>query len=209
MTTDQLHDGYPVADADLDTLRARLAGAAADAGVLDVAYRTLDSPVGSLLVAATERGLVRVAFAAEGWDAVLQALAARVSPRVLEAPARLDAVARELAEYFAGRRHTFDVAVDWQLSAGFRRTVLTHLAADVGYGATASYAALAAAAGNPRAVRAVGTACATNPIPIVVPCHRIVRSDGGLGNYLAGPAAKATLLALEQTPGRMSGALRP
>ncbi len=185
--------------ADLERLRARLADAAAGAGVLDVAYRTVDSPVGELLIAATERGLVRLAFAGEGHDAVLQALAARVSPRVLEAPARLDAVARELAEYFAGRRHAFDVALDWQLSAGFRRTVLTHLAADVGYGATASYAALAAAAGNPRAVRAVGTACATNPIPIVVPCHRIVRSDGAPGAYLGGAAAKLTLLELERS----------
>ena len=197
MTTDPLRAGYPVDDADLALLRARLAGAAADAGVLDVAYRTVDSPVGELLIAATERGLVRVAFAGEGWDAVLQTLAARVSPRLLEAPARLDAVARELAEYFAGRRRAFDVALDWQLSAGFRRTVLTHLA-DVGYGATASYAALAAAAGNPRAVRAVGTACATNPIPIVVPCHRIVRSDGAPGAYRGGAAAKLTLLELER-----------
>ncbi|WP_375503965.1 methylated-DNA--[protein]-cysteine S-methyltransferase [uncultured Jatrophihabitans sp.] len=194
----ELAAAFPVDAAELDRLRARLAGAAAGAGVLDVAYRTVDSPVGELLVAATERGLVRVAFAGEGWDAVLQALAARISPRVLEAPARLDGVARELAEYFEGRRHGFDVALDWQLSAGFRRTVLAHLATDVGYGSTASYAALAAAAGNPRAVRAVGTACATNPIPIVVPCHRIVRSDGGIGNYLGGPAAKATLLALER-----------
>ena len=196
--TDPLHAAYPVDDADLARLRARLADAAAGEGVLDVAFRTLDSPVGPLLVATTEAGLVRVAFAGEGWDGVLQTLASRISPRVLDAPARLDGVARQLEEYFAGRRRGFDVALDWQLSAGFRRTVLTHLAADVGYGSTASYAALAAAAGNARAVRAVGTACATNPIPIVVPCHRIVRSDGRPGNYLGGPQAKAMLLALEQ-----------
>jgi methylated-DNA-[protein]-cysteine S-methyltransferase len=197
MTSAELQNRYPVDGTDLTRLRARLAGAADQAGVLDVAYRTLDSPVGPLLVAATERGLVRVAFAGEGWDAVLQVLAARISPRVLDAPARLDGVARQLDDYFAGRRHAFDVPVDWQLSAGFRRTVLTHLATDVGYGATASYAALAALAGNPGAVRAVGTACATNPIPIVVPCHRVVRTDGTPGNYRGGPDAKVTLLSLE------------
>ena len=197
MTSTELQAGYPVDDADLARLRARLAGSAERAAVLDVAYRTLDSPVGPLLVAATEHGLVRVAFAVEGWDAVLQALATRISPRVLAAPARLDGVAGQLEDYFAGRRQAFDVPLDWQLSAGFRRTVLTHLATDVGYGATASYAALAALAGNPGAVRAVGTACATNPIPIVVPCHRVVRTDGTPGNYLGGPEAKVMLLTLE------------
>jgi methylated-DNA-[protein]-cysteine S-methyltransferase len=116
---------------------------------------------------------------------------------VLRAPGRLDPVARELEDYFAGRRHTFDVPLDWRLSTGFRATVLHHLAADVGYGRTASYAALAALAGNPKAVRAVGTACATNPIPVVVPCHRVVRSDGGMGNYRGGPEAKRALLDLE------------
>jgi methylated-DNA-[protein]-cysteine S-methyltransferase len=197
MTSAELQNRYPVDDTDLTRLRARLAGAAEQAGVLDVAYRTLDSPVGPLLVAATERGLVRVAFAGEEWDAVLQVLAARISPRVLDAPARLDGVARQLDDYFAGRRHGFDVPLDWQLSAGFRRTVLTHLATDVGYGVTTSYAALAALAGSPGAVRAVGTACATNPIPIVVPCHRVVRTDGTPGNYRGGPAAKIALLTLE------------
>ncbi|WP_375487958.1 methylated-DNA--[protein]-cysteine S-methyltransferase [uncultured Jatrophihabitans sp.] len=186
-----------VDDADLARLRARLAAAAQTQTLLDVAYRTVDSPVGGLLVAATDRGLVRVAFAGEGWDTVLQSLATRISPRVLEAPARLDGVTRQLEDYFTGRRHHFDVALDWQLSAGFRLSVLNHLATDVAYGTTASYAALAGLAGSPRAVRAVGTACATNPIPIVVPCHRVVRSDGGLGSYRGGTEAKAALLALE------------
>ena len=159
--------------------------------------RTVDTPVGPLLLAATEQGLVRVAYPNQGHDAVLQALADRVSPRVLHAPGRLDPVARQLDDYFAGRRQRFDVPLDWRLSTGFRSTVLHHLAIDVDYGHTASYAALAALAGNPKAVRAVGTACATNPLPVVVPCHRVVRSDGAIGNYAGGVEAKRTLLELE------------
>jgi methylated-DNA-[protein]-cysteine S-methyltransferase len=182
----------------LAALHARLAAAAERDGVLDVAYRILDSPVGPLLVAATERGLVRVAYAGEDHDTVLRTLSERVSPRVLLAPARLDPVARELEEYFAGRRHGFDVPLDWRLSAGFRNTVLRRLP-EIGYGHTATYAAVARLAGSPKAVRAVGSACATNPLPVVVPCHRVVRSDGGMGGYLGGVDAKRTLLALEST----------
>ena len=192
-----LLDAFGVEESDLDRLRARLAAAADAEGILDVAYRTVDTPVGPLLLAATEQGLVRVAYPNQGHDAVLQALADRVSPRVLHAPARLDRVARQLDDYFAGRRRRFDVPLDWRLSVGFRSTVLHHLATDVDYGRTASYAALAALAGNPKAVRAVGTACATNPLPVVVPCHRVVRSDGAIGNYAGGVDAKRTLLALE------------
>jgi methylated-DNA-[protein]-cysteine S-methyltransferase len=188
---------YPVTDSDLDRLRDRLAGAADGRGVLDVAYRTIDTPVGQLLLAATPAGLVRVAFASEGLDDVLQNLADRISPRVLAAPARLDAVARQVDEYFAGQRRSFDVPLDWQLSSGFRRIVLTSLATEIGYGRTASYSALAALAGNPRAVRATGTACATNPIPVVVPCHRVVRLSGSPGRYRGGPGAKLALLSLE------------
>jgi methylated-DNA-[protein]-cysteine S-methyltransferase len=116
---------------------------------------------------------------------------------LLRAPARLDAVARQLDDYFSGRRHTFNVPLDWQLSKGFRRTVLGHLAVNIDYGTTASYGMLARLSGSPRAVRAVGTACATNPIPVVVPCHRVIRADGTLGRYAGGPAAKRTLLDLE------------
>ena len=192
-----LATAYPVTDSDLDRLRARLAGAADVSGILDVAYRTIDTPVGPLLLAATPAGLVRVAFASEGLDDVLQQLADRISPRVLAAPARLDATARQVDEYFAGQRRSFDVPLDWQLSSGFRRTVLTHLATEIGYGRTASYSALAALAGNPRAVRATGTACATNPIPVVVPCHRVIRLDGSPGRYRGGPEAKLALLGLE------------
>jgi methylated-DNA-[protein]-cysteine S-methyltransferase len=194
--TKDLARAYDAAPEYMRALQARLAAAAQSDGILDVAYRIVDSPVGSLLLAATEAGLVRVAYASENHETVLQTLSDRISPRVLNAPARLDAVARELDEYFGGQRHGFDVPLDWRLSAGFRSTVL-HRLPEIGYGHTASYAAVAKLAGNPRAVRAVGTACATNPLPVVVPCHRVVRSDGGMGGYLGGPEAKRTLLTLE------------
>jgi methylated-DNA-[protein]-cysteine S-methyltransferase len=197
MTTVDLATAYPVDDDDISRLRARLAAAADRDDILDVAYRIVDSPVGSLLIAATPLGLVRVAFGSEGHDAVLQNLSDHISSRLLHAPARLDAVARQLDEYFSGRRHTFDIPLDWQLSKGFRRTVLGHLAVDIDYGTTASYGTLARLSGSPKAVRAVGTTCATNPIPVVVPCHRVVRSDGTLGGYRGGPAAKRVLLDLE------------
>ncbi len=183
-------------EAATERLAAALARAAAEDGLLDVAYRVVDSPVGPLLLAGTDAGLVRVAFAREGHDAVLQQLSASVSPRVLRAPARLDGIARELDEYFAGRRRTFDLPLDLRLAGGFRREVLAHLP-EIGYGHTASYAAVAALTSSPRAVRAVGTACARNPLPLVVPCHRVVRSDGSQGAYLGGTEAKAWLLALE------------
>lgn len=181
---------------EMTELRTRLAAAAQRDGVLDVAYRILDSPVGPLLVAATEAGLVRVAYASENHDAVLQSLSDRVSPRVLNAPARLDTVARELGEYFDGQRQSFDVPLDWRLSTGFRAAVLQRLP-EIGYGHTASYAAVARLAGNPKAVRAVGSACAANPLPVILPCHRVVRSDGSMGGYLGGVDAKRTLLTLE------------
>jgi methylated-DNA-[protein]-cysteine S-methyltransferase len=187
----------PVIDEDANRrLHERLVRAADAEGLLDVAYRTLDTPVGSLLLAATERGLVRVAYDSEDHDAVLARLAAQVSPRVMRAPARLSVVAREIEEYFAGRRDAFDVPLDLRLARGFRREVLDQLPR-IGYGRTSSYAAVAAAAGRPTAVRAVGTACANNPLPVVVPCHRVVRSDGTIGQYVGGVPAKRALLALE------------
>jgi methylated-DNA-[protein]-cysteine S-methyltransferase len=191
-----LADAYPHTAEDLERLRARLAITAQVDGILDIAYRTVDSPVGPLLLAATDLGLVRVAYQREDHDTVLQSLADRISPRILHAPARLDAATQQLEEYFEGTRHTFDLPLDWQLSAGFRATVL-HRLPGIGYGRTASYASVAALAGKPRAVRAVGTACATNPLPVVIPCHRVVRSDGSLGGYLGGVEAKRTLLTLE------------
>lgn len=187
----------PDDDAVLAVLHARLEERAAERSLLDVAYTTLDSPVGTLLLAATPEGLVRVAFEIEGHDAVLTELTRRVSPRVLRASGRLDAVVRELEEYFAGRRREFDLPVDLRLATGFRRQVLDRLR-EVPFGRTASYAVLARAAGSPKAVRAVGTACATNPVPLVVPCHRVVRSDGAIGSYRGGAAAKRTLLDLER-----------
>jgi methylated-DNA-[protein]-cysteine S-methyltransferase len=202
MTTDQrlitdLQTSTPGFDpATAARLHARLVDDAESAGVLDVTYRTLDSPVGPLLLAATGDGLVRVAFDREDHDAVLGSLAEQVSPRILAATARLDPVARELDEYFAGTRRVFDVPVDLRLAHGFRRTVLDQLRA-IAYGTTASYATVAAAAGNPGAVRAVGSACAHNPVPLVVPCHRVVRSDGSIGQYRGGTDVKQTLLALE------------
>lgn len=191
---------FPVDDADLARLRTRLADDAAASGVLDVAYRTVDSPIGPLLVAATQKGLVRVAFGLEDFDAVLTALAERVSPRVLESRPRLDAVATELDEYFSGRRQEFDLPLDFAMSSGFRQEVQRYLP-HIGYGQTRSYKQVAESIGNPKAVRAVGTACATNPLPVVVPCHRVLRSDGGLGGYLGGLEAKSALLELETTSG--------
>ncbi|MDZ7916669.1 MAG: methylated-DNA--[protein]-cysteine S-methyltransferase [Rhodococcus sp. (in: high G+C Gram-positive bacteria)] len=198
MNTDaEVFEALPAVDADaLTRLRARLATEASEAELIDVAYRTVDSPVGKLLLAATDVGLVRVAFAVEGHDRVLERLADTVSPRVLHYPRRLDSVARELDEYFAGARREFDLNLDFQLAKGFRREVLRHLP-EIEYGHTASYSVVAAASGSPRAVRAVGTACAKNPLPLVVPCHRVVRSDGSLGQYAGGPELKAILLDLE------------
>jgi methylated-DNA-[protein]-cysteine S-methyltransferase len=171
--------------------------AAADADqLLDVAYRTVDSPVGTLLLAATDQGLVRVAYQVEHHDQVLQTLAQRVSPRILHAPRRLDQVARQLAEYFEGERREFVLPLDFRLAHGFRREVLSRLRM-INYGRTESYSQVAAATGHPRAVRAVGTACATNPLPVIVPCHRVLRSDGKLGGYIGGLQTKAALLSLE------------
>jgi methylated-DNA-[protein]-cysteine S-methyltransferase len=183
-------------DETMGRLHRRLEGDAESAGVLDIAYRTIDTPVGSLLLAATEVGLVRVAYDVESHDTVLTVLATAISPRVLHAPARLDDAVRQIDEYFAKRRTTFDLPVDMRLADGFRRNVIAHLR-DIGYGRRVSYATVAAAIGHPRAVGAVGTACARNPLPVVIPCHRVVRSDGSAGQYVGGPLAKSALLDLE------------
>lgn len=187
----------PVGDSHLTRALARLIGKAAEEQLIDVAYRTIDTPIGTLLLAATEQGLVRVAFENEDFDRVLESLAERVSPRVLAEPSRLDRVAVEFDEYFAGHRHAFDVPLDHALSSGFRGTVQRYLP-HIAYGHTQTYKEVAESVGNPKAVRAVGSACATNPLPVIVPCHRVLRTDGSLGGYLGGLAAKRTLLALEQ-----------
>jgi len=192
-----LDDFASPADADtLSRLRRRLELAAEADGLLDVAYTTIDSPVGGLLLAATPRGLVRVAYEIEDHDRVLDTLSRRLSPRVLRAPKRLEAVARELEEYFSRRRKIFDLPLDLSLSSGFRQLVQQHLP-EIGYGQTRTYGQVAELVGNPKAVRAVGTACATNPLPVVVPCHRVLRADGTPGGYVGGPRVKRTLLSLE------------
>jgi methylated-DNA-[protein]-cysteine S-methyltransferase len=184
---------------DVDTLgrlHRRLEREAEKADLVDVAYAIIDSPLGKLLLAATPKGLVRVAYASEDHDRVLETLAEKLSPRILKAPKRLEGVAREIDEYFAKHRRSFDVKLDLSLSRGFRQLVQTHLP-EIGYGQTRSYREVAELVGNPNAVRAVGTACATNPLPIVVPCHRVLRTDGTLGGYIGGLEAKTTLLKLE------------
>jgi methylated-DNA-[protein]-cysteine S-methyltransferase len=176
----------------LEGLRAR----AAEEGLLDVAYATADSPFGQLLLAKTQRGLVRVGLPNQDADELLVELADRVSPRVLEAPAELDEVRRELDLYFAGELDRFDLPLDWQLSGGFRQRVLRAINR-IPYGQTRSYTEMARRAGNERAVRAAGTACGSNPIPLVVPCHRVLRTSGALGGYGGGLPMKQALLELE------------
>lgn len=183
----QLPDGDPP---ELDRV-------AAAAGLLDVAYATLDSPVGKLLVASTRRGLVRIAYLDEpDEDLILQDLAARISPRVLAAPRELDEPRRELDEYFAGRRRGFDLPLDWALTGGFGRRVL-QATARIPFGGVSSYRQVAAEAGSPRGFRAAGNALGANPLPIVVPCHRVLHVDGGLGGYTGGLERKRTLLGVE------------
>ncbi|MEW1551212.1 methylated-DNA--[protein]-cysteine S-methyltransferase [Streptomyces tsukubensis] len=186
----------PVDAGTMARLHRRLEAEAQAADLVDIAYTVVDSPVGPLLLAATGRGLIRVAYAVEDHDRVLQTLADKVSPRILHAPGRLDTAAREIDEYFEHHRRVFDLPLDLSLSKGFRQLVQQHLP-EIGYGQTRSYRQVAELVGNPKAVRAVGTACATNPLPVVVPCHRVLRTDGTLGGYIGGLEAKTALLELE------------
>jgi methylated-DNA-[protein]-cysteine S-methyltransferase len=196
--SDQTPDAQGEIDpATWERIRRRLNDAAEGEGLIDVAVERHDSPLGTLLVAATGSGLVRVGMPNEGEEAVLAELADRVAPRVLIAPrASVTETRRQLDEYFEGRRRGFEVDLDWRLARGFRRGVL-EATARIPYGETGTYTSVATAAGSAKAVRAAGTALARNPIPIVIPCHRVLRSDGALGNYLGGPEAKAQLLDLE------------
>lgn len=178
--------------ASIDRLTAR----AAEEGLLDVAYTSTDSPFGPLLLAKTHKGLVRVGLPNQDRDELLADLAERVSPRVLEAPRELDEVRRELDLYFEGKLDRFDLPLDWRLSGGFRRRVLRAIDR-IPYGQTRSYTEMARKAGNERAVRAAGTACGSNPIPLVVPCHRVLRTGGALGGYGGGLPMKQALLELE------------
>ncbi|HWB68807.1 MAG TPA: methylated-DNA--[protein]-cysteine S-methyltransferase [Solirubrobacterales bacterium] len=174
----------------------RFADRAAAEGLLDVAYTRSDSPFGKLLLASTPRGLVRIGLPNQDYDELLADLARRVSPRVLEDAKPLEQARRELDLYFAGRLTAFDLPLDWQLSRDFRRRVLRAINR-IPYGQTRSYMEMASRAGNERAVRAAGTACGSNPIPLVVPCHRVLRSGGGLGGYGGGLPMKQALLELE------------
>ncbi|HEY8178976.1 MAG TPA: methylated-DNA--[protein]-cysteine S-methyltransferase [Candidatus Limnocylindria bacterium] len=188
--------GNVAPELDAAQLSEELGRRALDAGLADVAYGSMDSPVGELLVAVTDRGLVRVAFASEPGEEVLEELAARVSPRVLRLPARTDAARRELDEYFSGERRRFELALDWSLVRGFAQGVL-RATARVPFGTVTTYRQMAEAAGSPRASRAAGNALGSNPIPIVVPCHRVLHSGGGLGGYAGGLDRKRYLLSLE------------
>jgi methylated-DNA-[protein]-cysteine S-methyltransferase len=174
----------------------RLANRADQEGLLDVAYTMADSPFGPLLLAATPRGLVKLSLPGHDPEQALEDLAARISPRVLEAPSRLDEARRELDLYFEGKLTEFELPLDWQLSRDFRRRALRAIDR-IPYGKTRSYTEIARSAGNERAVRAAGTACGANPIPIVVPCHRVLRTGGALGGYGGGLPMKEALLELE------------
>jgi methylated-DNA-[protein]-cysteine S-methyltransferase len=187
---------HALAGAGLDLPLPDLSAAAARAGLLDVAYATADSPVGKLLVAATPRGLVRIAYLDGDEDEVLEQIAAQISPRVLRAPRRVDEPRRELEQYFAGERSAFELPLDWQLMHGFSRRVL-QATARIPFGAVSSYKKVAGEAGSPRGHRAAGNALGHNPMPIVVPCHRVLHSGGGLGGYTGGLDRKRVLLGIE------------
>jgi methylated-DNA-[protein]-cysteine S-methyltransferase len=174
----------------------RFAERAEAEGLLDVAHATVDSPFGTLLLAGTPRGLVRIGLPSQDVETLIEDLSARVSPRMLEAPARLDEVRRELDLYFDGKLTKFDLALDWRLTSGFRARAQRAIAR-IPYGKTRSYTEIARSAGNERAIRAAGTACGRNPLPIVVPCHRVLRSGGALGGYGGGLPMKKALLRLE------------
>jgi methylated-DNA-[protein]-cysteine S-methyltransferase len=192
----------PSSGADLDRAVQGLLARAERDGLIDVAYATVDSPFGELLVARTDRGVVKLALPTHrgnqlSRDKVLEELATVVSPRVLESPKRLDQERRELEDYFEGRRHDFDIPVDWSLTSSEFRSRALHAVARIPYGKTKTYTQIAKSAGNPRAFRAAGTACGHNPIPLIVPCHRVVQTGGGIGNYGGGPEMKEALLELE------------
>ncbi|HTW43218.1 MAG TPA: methylated-DNA--[protein]-cysteine S-methyltransferase [Solirubrobacteraceae bacterium] len=175
---------------------ARLSARIATEGLADITYAPVDSPFGTLLAAATGRGLVRLAFPEEDADTTLEGLARRISPRIVEAPASLERVRRELDEYFAGARRAFELPQDWTLMSAFAHKVL-RATCEIPYGGVSSYAEVAAEAGSPRGSRAAGNALGSNPLPIVVPCHRVLRSGGNLGGYGGGLERKRWLLELE------------
>ena len=186
----------PDADHRATAAAKRLAAAAAEHGLVDVALGELDSPIGRLTVAVTRHGLARVVFASEDRDRAVENLSRRLSPRILEAPAMTDAVRRALEAYFTGSLTRFDLRLDRRLMTPFSREVLG-ATARVGYGDLATYGEVAARIGHPKAARAVGAALGSNPIPIVVPCHRVVGAGGRLTGYAGGLERKEFLLRLE------------
>ncbi|MBA3586772.1 MAG: methylated-DNA--[protein]-cysteine S-methyltransferase [Chloroflexi bacterium] len=186
----------PAPPLDLRALRAALARRAAADGLLDVAFSAYDSPLGALTVAVTPYGLLRLSYADDAADTQLEEIADRVSPRILSDPVRTDAVRRQLDDYFAGIRRDFDVPIDWRLVRGFAGNVL-RATAGIRYGAVSTYRQIATVAGSPNAYRAAGNALGSNPMPIVVPCHRVLHVGGGLGGYTGGLDRKRFLLRLE------------
>ena len=192
----RLSEPMTSASLDLARLREGLARRAARDGLLDVAYGYADSPLGPLTVIVTPRGLVRLSYVHDAVDEQLDEIATRVSPRIMEAPERTDAVRRQLDEYFAGSRRRFDVPIDWRLVRGFAGQVL-RATARIPFGSISSYREVATEAGSPNAYRAAGNALGSNPIPIVVPCHRVLHAGGGLGGYTGGLERKRFLLRLE------------
>jgi methylated-DNA-[protein]-cysteine S-methyltransferase len=192
----RLREAPPEPFLDRPRFAAALGRRASAARLLDVAYASIDSPLGELTVFVTPRGLLRVAYDSEGGEAVLAEVAERVSPRILRAPARTDEARRQLDGYFASNRRRFDLPIDWSLVHGFARGVL-RATAELPFGQTSTYGRMARAAGSPRAARAAGNALGSNPIPIVVPCHRVLHADGTLGGYSGGLDRKRILLALE------------
>jgi methylated-DNA-[protein]-cysteine S-methyltransferase len=188
--------GEQPANATIERATERLLERVQRERLADVSYASVDSPFGELLLARSQRGLLRLAFPEESVDAALERIATRISPRIVAAPAELEPIARELHEYFDGRRRSFDVPLDWSLMSPFGRRVL-HATAEIPFGGVSSYAEVAAEAGSPRGYRAAGNALGANPIPIVIPCHRVLHSGGGLGGYGGGLERKRFLLELE------------
>ena len=188
----------PTSDEEWAAARAGFAARAASEGLVDIAFEDHETPLGRMRINATDAGILRIILPAEDAEEVLEDLARKVSGRILgvSTPA-ITTTRRELDEYFDGRRRTFDVPLDWTLTKAFRREVL-HATSLIPYGETSSYRKVATAAGRPKAVRAAGSAVANNPLPILVPCHRVLRTDGGIGQYLGGVAAKTQLLTLEK-----------
>lgn len=192
----RLTDATLASDLELERFRGALARRAAADGLLDVAYGTIDSPLGTLTVFVTPHGLVRLSYPGEGIAAQLDELADRVSPRILAAPEQTDLIRRQLNEYFEGDRSTFDVPIDWRLVRGFAGAVL-RATARIPFGSVSTYGEIATEAGSPRAYRAAGNALGSNPVPIVVPCHRVLHAGGGLGGYTGGLERKRYLLGIE------------